>query len=133
MFPGSDPEVSDGVAVDLLVCPIPWIYFDALETDLSFRLLPAPPTHRGIGNVQIVRPGDPAPGSGPRLRATAAARSVHTELGFTGADDAAQKREMSAVLDNLWIEAAGTGEHEVAAAPLTESHFRMLKSGPRPC
>lgn len=67
--------------------------------------------------AEVVRPGD-------RILA------VHTELRFEGADDANQDREIRTLLNNLLIEDGNAGKHEVATAPLTESHFRMMKSGP---
>jgi len=67
--------------------------------------------------VEVARPGD-------RIFA------LHAELRFAGADEADREREMRTLLDNLWIEDASGERYEVVAAPLTESHFRMMKSGP---
>ena len=71
---------------------------------------------QAFGIVEVLRPGD-------RILA------LHTELRFAGADDADEEREMRTLLRNLWIEDRSGGKHEVAAAPLTESHLRMMKNG----
>jgi hypothetical protein len=67
--------------------------------------------------VEVVRPGD-------RILV------LHTELLFAGADEADEEREMRTLMRNLWVEDGNAEKHEVAAAPMTESHFRMMKSGP---
>ena len=67
--------------------------------------------------VEVVRPGE-------RILV------VHTELRFSDGDDLAQEREMETLLRNLWVEDGSAERYEVLTAPMTESHFRMMKNGP---
>lgn len=55
--------------------------------------------------------------------------AVHAGAKYQGTDGADIDREFRRLLSNLWLEDAEASKYEVAIAPLTESHFQMLKLG----